>query len=251
MDLYNQIKRNPDLDICPYTFVFAGKAAQGYAFAKEVVHLINTVASLVNSDPIVSKKIKVVFVENFCVSNAQLIYPAADISEQISTAGKEASGTGNMKFMMNGAITLGTLDGANVEILEQVGDENIEIFGLKAEETAALTMFGGYNAHDTAEADLRLKRITSQLVDGTLKDGHGQAVGFWGIYDDLLTRGDEYYVLKDFDAYMKAFGHLDQIYRDEGRWGAMSLTNIARSAFFSSDRTIREYADDIWHVEHR
>jgi len=251
LDLYNQIKRNPNLDICPYTFVFAGKAAQGYAFAKEVVHLINMVANLVNSDPIVSKKIKVIFIENFCVSNAQLIYPAADISEQISTAGKEASGTGNMKFMMNGAITLGTLDGANVEILEQVGQENIEIFGLKAEETAALTMFAGYNAHDTAEADLRLKRITSQLVDGTLKDGHGQAIGFWGIYDDLLTHGDEYYVMKDFDAYMKAFGNLDQIYRDEGRWGAMSLTNIARSAFFSSDRTIREYADEIWHVEHR
>ncbi len=251
LDLYNRIKRNPDLDICPYTFVLAGKAAQGYAFAKEVIHLINTVANLVNSDPIVSKKIKVVFVENFCVSNAQLIYPAADISEQISTAGKEASGTGNMKFMMNGAITLGTLDGANVEILEQVGRENMEIFGLTSDETAAFTMHGGYNSQETAEADLRLKRITSQLVDGTLKDGYGQAVGFWGIYDDLLARSDEYFVMKDFDAYIKAFENLDRIYRDEQHWGAMSLTNIARSAFFSSDRTIREYADDIWHVSHR
>ena len=143
MDLYNRIKRNPDLDICPYTFFFAGKAAQGYAFAKEVVHLINVVANLVNNDPIVSKKIKVVFVENFCVSNAQLIYPAADISEQISTAGKEASGTGNMKFMMNGAVTLGTLDGANAEILLQVGKENMEIFGLTSEETSRFTMYGG------------------------------------------------------------------------------------------------------------
>ena len=251
MDLYNRIKRNPELDINPYTFIFAGKAAQGYAFAKEVIHLINTVARLVNTDPIVSKKIKVVFIENFCVSNAQLIYPAADISEQISTAGKEASGTGNMKFMMNGAVTLGTLDGANVEILEQVGEENIEIFGLKAEETAAFTLHGGYNPQETVEEDLRLKRICSQLVDGTLKDASGQAVGFWGIYDDLLARGDEYFVLKDFDAYIKAFEKLDQKYRDVTKWGVMSLSNIAGSAFFSSDRTIREYADEIWHVAHR
>jgi starch phosphorylase len=239
MDLYNRIKQNPDLDILPYTF------------AKEVVHLINVVANLVNNDPVVSKKIKVVFVENFCVSNGQLIYPAADISEQISTAGKEASGTGNMKFMMNGAVTLGTLDGANAEILMQVGKENMEIFGLTSEETSRFTMYGGYNAKETAEADLRLKRITSQLVDGTLKDEHIQSIGFWGIYDNLLTRGDEYFVLKDFDAYIKAFENLDRIYRDEGRWGAMSLTNIAKSAFFSSDRTVREYADEIWHVEHR
>lgn len=250
MDIYNRIKRNPDLDISPYTFIFSGKAAQGYVFAKDVIHLINTVANLVNSDPIVSKKIKVVFIENFCVSNAQLIYPAADISEQISTAGKEASGTGNMKFMMNGAVTLGTLDGANVEILDRVGKDNIEIFGLTAEETSRYTMHGGYSPYETVEADLRLKRITAQLVDGTLKDENGQAVGFWGIYDDLLTRGDEYFVLKDFDAYMKAFEHLDKIYRDTGRWGAMSLANIAGSAFFSSDRTIREYADEIWHVSH-
>ena len=251
MDLYNRIKENPDLDILPYTFIFAGKAAQGYAFAKEVVHLINAVASLVNSDPVVSQKIKVVFVENFCVSNAQLIYPAADISEQISTAGKEASGTGNMKFMMNGAITLGTLDGANVEILMQVGRENMEIFGLTSEETSRFAMYGGYNAKETAEADPRLKRICSQLVDGTFRDESGEAVAFWGIYDNLLAHGDEYFVLKDFDAYVKAFENLDRIYRDEGRWGAMSLTNIAKSAFFSSDRTVREYADEIWHVDHR
>lgn len=251
LDIYNRIKKNPDLDICSYTFIFAGKAAQGYTFAKDVIHLINTVALLVNSDPIVSKKIKVVFIENFCVSNAQLIYPAADISEQISTAGKEASGTGNMKFMMNGAVTLGTLDGANVEILEQTGKENIEIFGLTADETSNFTMHGGYNPQETVQADLRLQKITSQLVDGTLKDEKGQAIGFWGIYDDLMTRGDEYFVLKDFDAYIKAFENLDKIYRDENRWGAMSLSNVAGSAFFSSDRTIREYADDIWHVKHR
>ncbi len=148
-------------------------------------------------------------------------------------------------------MTLGTLDGANVEILEQVGKENIEIFGLTAEETSGFHLHGGYDSRATAEDDLRLKRITSQLVDGTLKDSHGQAVGFWGIYDDILTWGDEYFVLKDFDAYIKAFEHLDKIYRDEKKWGAMSLMNIAGSAFFSSDRTIRDYADAIWHVQHR
>ena len=251
MDLYNQLRANPDLDICPYTYIFAGKAAQGYYFAKEVIHLINAVADLVNNDPVVSRKIKVVFIENFCVSNAQLIYPAADISEQISTAGKEASGTGNMKFMMNGAITLGTLDGANIEILERVGEENMEIFGLTAEETENYSRNGGYNPAEEVQRDPRLAKIVSQLVDGTLKDSAGEALGFWEIYDDLINRGDEFFVLKDFDSYMKAFMHLDELYRDSGLWGTMSLKNIAGSAYFSSDRTIREYADEIWHVEHK
>ena len=251
MDLYNQIKANPDLDICPYTFIFAGKAAQGYHFAKEVIHLINVVADLVNNDPVVSRKIKVVFIENFCVSNAQLIYPAADISEQISTAGKEASGTGNMKFMMNGAITLGTLDGANIEILLHVGSDNIKIFGLTAEETHDYSINGGYNPQELVRDDPRLFKIMSQLVDGTLKEKDGSACGFWEIYDDLLVRGDEFFVLRDFDAYTKAFMELDQLYRDTQKWGTMSLLNIARSAYFSSDRTIREYADEIWHVDHR
>ena len=251
MYLYNRLREEPELDICPYTFIFAGKAAQGYHFAKEVIHLINAVADLVNNDPVVSRKIKVVFIENFCVSNAQLIYPAADISEQISTAGKEASGTGNMKFMMNGAITLGTLDGANVEILERVGAENMEIFGLTAEETENYSRNGGYSPADEVQRDPRLAQIMSQLVDGTLKDAAGEALGFWDIYDDLMAHGDEFFVLKDFDAYVKAFLHLDELYRDSARWGAMSLVNIAGSAYFSSDRTIREYADEIWHVDFR
>ena len=251
LDLYNRIKEDPDLDICPYTFIFAGKAAQGYHFAKEVIHLINAVADLVNNDPVVSRKIKVVFIENFCVTNAQLIYPAADISEQISTAGKEASGTGNMKFMMNGAITLGTLDGANVEILDRVGPENMKIFGLTAPEAIGYAKNGGYNPLDLVRSDPRLRRITSQLVDGTLKDAKGEPLGFWEIYDDLLSRGDEFFVLKDFDSYVRAFEELDKLYRNKEKWGAMSLANIAGSAYFSSDRTIREYADEIWCVEHR
>ncbi len=251
LHLYNTVKDDPSFDICPCTFIFAGKAAQGYAFAKEVVHLINTVALLVNNDPDVNKKLQVVFIENFRVSNAQLIYPAADISEQISTAGKEASGTGNMKFMMNGAVTLGTLDGANIEILEQVGEDNIEIFGLTAEEIMSLNRQGGYNSSELASSDPRINRILAQLIDGTLKDEHGKPVFFWSVYDELTSRGDEYYVLKDFDAYIKAYLNLDRAYRDVHKWERTSLLNIASSAFFSSDRTIREYADDIWNCSHR
>ena len=216
-----------------------------------MIHLINAVADLVNKDPVVSRKIRVVFIENFCVTNAQLIYPAADISEQISTAGKEASGTGNMKFMMNGAITLGTLDGANVEILDRVGPENMKIFGLTAPEAIGYAKNGGYNPLDLVRSDPRLRRITSQLVDGTLKDAKGEPLGFWEIYDDLLSRGDEFFVLKDFDSYVRAFEELDKLYRNKEKWGAMSLANIAGSAYFSSDRTIREYADEIWCVDHR
>jgi len=247
LDLYNQIKANPNLEMNPFTFVFSGKAAQGYAFAKEVIKFINSVADLVNKDPMVSQKIRVVFVENFCVSNAQLIYPAADISEQISTAGKEASGTGNMKFMMNGAVTLGTMDGANVEISGLVGMDNITIFGLNSDEVMNYYVNGGYNSRQQCKSDARLEKMVSQLTDGTFRPS-GQ--DFWGIHDALMQHNDEYFVLRDFDSYMKAWKSMDQAYSDVIGWGNMSIVNIARSAFFSSDRTIREYADDIWHTRY-
>ena len=198
-----------------------------------------------NADPQVSKKLRVIFLENFNVSSAQLIYPAADISEQISTAGKEASGTGNMKFMFNGAITLGTLDGANVEIRNQVGDENICIFGLTAEEVMNYYLHGGYIAYDACQSDPRLVRICNQLIDGTFLP---MGKNFYGIHDALLKANDEYFVLKDFDAYLKAFTSLSDIYQDPIRWGKMSLTNIAMAGEFTSDRTIRQYCDEIWHA---
>ncbi len=245
LDLYNRLKENPDLPIQNYTFIFAGKAAQGYAFAKEVIKFITSLADMINSDPVVSKRIKVVFIENFRVSNAQLIYPAADISEQISTAGKEASGTGNMKFMMNGAITLGTMDGANVEISQLAGMDNICIFGYSSDETDNFYRHGGYSAQNCVNGDYRLRRITSQLVDGTFRRS---GYDFWGIHDALLGANDEYFVLGDFDSYVKKWEEMDGIYADRQRWARMSLANIANSAFFSSDRTIAEYAEDIWHI---
>lgn len=245
LELYNELKANPGLDIQPYTFILAGKSAPGYEFAKESIKFICSVADLVNSDPEVSKKIKLVFIENFCVTNAQLIYPAADISEQISTAGKEASGTGNMKFMMNGAVTLGTMDGANIEIYDLVDDDNMKIFGLRSNQTESYRKFGGYSAANQIAQDARLKKITDQLVDGSF-DFAGKK--FWGIFEALITHNDEYFVLKDFDDYMRAFNCLDKAYRDRTRWNRMSLVNIAKSAYFSSDRTIKEYAKDIWNT---
>ena len=243
LDLYNRLKEDPNLPINNYTFVFAGKAAQGYVFAKEVIKFINSIADLVNSDPEVSKKIKVVFIENFCVSNAQLIYPAADISEQISTAGKEASGTGNMKFMMNGAVTLGTMDGANVEINQLVGDDNMGIFGFSSDEVENFYKHGGYSAQNCINSDPRLARMIEQLVNGFFSKSN---YNFWGIRDALIGANDEYFVLGDFDSYVRTWEKLDKIYSDKEKWQAMSLANIANSSFFSSDRTIREYAEDIW-----
>lgn len=246
LDLYNRLKENPDLPINNYTFIFAGKAAQGYAFAKEVIKFINSLADMVNSDPVVSQRIKVVFIENFKVSNAQLIYPAAEVSEQISTAGKEASGTGNMKFMMNGAITLGTMDGANVEICELAGRENICIFGYSSEEVHNFYRHGGYYAQHCIDSDHRLGRIMNQLVDGTFEKSNYK---FWGIHDALIRSNDEYFVLGDFDSYVKAFEEVDCVYSEKYVWNAMSLANIANSSFFSSDRTIAEYAEEIWHTK--
>ena len=245
MHLYNTLKENPNADVVPYTFLFAGKAAAGYAFAKETIKYICSIADLVNSDPVVSKKLKVVFLENFNVSSAQLIYPAADISEQISTAGKEASGTGNMKFMFNGAVTLGTLDGANVEISQLVGPENIAIFGLNADEVMNYYLHGGYIAYDACHGDRRLEKICDQLVDGTFLP---MGTNFYGIHDALLKGNDEYFVLKDFDSYFKTWEQLTRKYQDTTGWGKMSLTNIAMAGDFSSDRTIRQYCEDIWHA---
>ena len=246
LDLYNRLNADPNLDIPNHTFVFAGKAAQGYAFAKEVIKFINSLADMINVDPDVNKRIKVVFIENFCVSNAQLIYPAADISEQISTAGKEASGTGNMKFMMNGAVTLGTMDGANVEISQLAGMENICIFGYTADEVDNFYRHGGYFAQDCADSDPRLKRITNQLIDGTFSRSGSD---FWGIHDALFRSNDEYFVLGDFDSYVRTWEDMGRIYGDKERWARMSLANIANSAFFSSDRTIGEYATEIWNIK--
>ena len=245
MDLYNRLKENPGLDINPYTFVFSGKAAGSYVFAKEVIKLINSVADIVNNDASINGKIRVVFIENFCVSNAQLIYPAAEISEQISTAGKEASGTGNMKFMFNGAITLGTMDGANVEIYNLVGEENIKIFGMNSDEAMALSLSGAYHPQEIVNADPRLKLCTDQLINGFFrKNGN-----FWNIYDDVITHGDTFFVLKDFASYVEAADELDKLYNDKEAWNKISLHNIAKAGYFSSDRTIAEYAKEIWNVK--
>ncbi|MCF0143632.1 MAG: glycogen/starch/alpha-glucan phosphorylase [Firmicutes bacterium] len=249
LDLYNRLKENPDLPINNYTFIVAGKAAQGYAFAKEVIKFINSLGDLINNDPDVNGKIKVVFIENFCVSNAQLIYPAADISEQISTAGKEASGTGNMKFMMNGAVTLGTMDGANVEIHRLVGEDNIKIFGMRSDEVQNYYDHGGYSSKALCKHNPRINRLMQQLVDGTFEECSG--CNFWGIYDALVTYNDEFFVLEDFESYVNAWEELDKTYNDKQRWGGMSLANIAGSSFFSSDRTIKEYAEEIWHTDGR
>ena len=245
MYLYNKLKKDPSLDIPPHTFIFAGKAAQSYEFAKEVIRLINSAADIINNDPDIGGKIKVVFLENFSVSLGQLIYPAADISEQISTAGKEASGTGNMKFMFNGAVTLGTEDGANVEIHELVGDDNIFIFGMSAEEVEDHYIKGNYFSQDKYDSDEDLREITDQLVNRFFEE---VGPNFWSIYDALLRYGDEYFVFEDFRDYMRAWEETGRAYRDENRWLKMSLTNIAKAGHFSSDRTIMQYADEIWHV---
>ncbi len=239
--LYDRLKDDPCAPVPKSTFIFAGKAAQSYSFAKDSIRFICAVADLVNSDPVVSQRIKVVFMENFGVSMGQKIYPAADISEQISTAGKEASGTGCMKFMFNGAVTLGTLDGANVEILERVGAENISIFGLNARQTDLLTRRGGYSARQTVESDPVLARVLNHLADGSL------GIRFWDIQDALLKYNDEFFVLKDFASYLAAW---DALAAEAGllSFQKKSLTNIARAGWFSSDRTVREYADQIWHI---
>ncbi len=243
--IYNEIKANPENTIEPHTFIFAGKAAQSYIFAKDVIRLINAVAEVVNNDKEINEKLKVVFIENYNLSNAQLIYPATDISEQISTAGYEASGTGNMKFMFNGAITLGTLDGANVEIKEMAGENNTYIFGLTASEVSELKKSGKYSAYAKCLSNPSLKLIMSQLVDGTF----GEIDSFRGIHDTLLNSNDEYFVLKDFDSYMEAWYEMNNLYKNREAWARKSLANIANAGYFTSDRTISQYAREIWGLE--
>lgn len=245
MDLYNRLKDNPGLDIPPRTFIFAGKAAPGYYLAKKIIQLICTLAKQINADSSIQGKIKIVFVENYGVTLAERIIPAADISEQISTAGKEASGTSNMKFMMNGAITVGTLDGANVEIREAVGEDNIIIFGLTAEEVAACYQTGQCDPMIVYHQNERARRCVNQLIDGSLP-----VIGdeLKPLYDYLLQKDGHFLELRDFASYLEAQEKIDRLFRNErDRW-RMAVTNIAHSGRFSSDRTVREYADNIWHI---
>lgn len=246
MYLYNELKANPNLDIVPRTFFFGAKAAPGYSLAKQVIKLINTVAEKINNDKSIKGKIKVIFLENYGVSLAEKIIPAGDVSEQISTASKEASGTGNMKFMMNGAITLATLDGANVEIDQAVGRDNIVVFGLTSQEVMHYNAFGGYNMRDVFDNDPRLQKIIDQITNGYYGVNSSE---FSMILDDLFNKNDEFFVLKDFDAYVKAQEKIDRLYRDQEKWQQMCLVNIANSGIFSSDNTIRRYADEIWNIK--
>lgn len=242
---YNQLRSNPNADIVPKTYILAGKAAPSYVYAKEVIRLINVVADRVNNDPLVKDKLKVVFVPNFNVSVAEIIYPAAEISEQISTAGKEASGTGNMKFMMNGALTLGTMDGANVEIAEAVGMDNIFTFGLSDTEVYNYNTHGGYRSLEVYESDSRLQEILGQLINGYF----GESAGFQMIYDSLLLHNDTYFVLKDFAPYVDIQDIASNVYRDQKQWQKMSTVNIAHSGIFSSDRSIEDYEKRVWKVK--
>lgn len=251
MSLYNKLKVNPGMDMVPRTFIFGAKAAAGYRRAKLIIKLINSVAKLINNDESIEGKIKVVFAENYRVSLAEKLIPAADISEQISTASKEASGTGNMKFMLNGAVTMGTLDGANVEILEEVGEDNIFIFGMKADEVIAEYSNNNYNPWDIYNMNSDVRAVLNMLINGTLDE---DTELFREIYDSLLngyngSRADEYFVLKDFESYAEAQKKADEAYRDKEKWAKMAILNTAHSGKFSSDRTIKEYADEIWELK--
>ncbi len=246
MDLYNRLRENPALPITPRTFIFAGKAAPGYYLAKQTIKLISVLASLINKDKQIKGKLKVVFLENYSVSLGELLFPAADVSEQISTASKEASGTGNMKFMLNGAVTIGTLDGANVEIHDAVGDDNIFIFGLTSQQVFDYHIHGGYNSWNVYNSDPRLKKILEQLVNGFLPYQNQE---FRPIYNSLLPDNDEFFVLQDFAAYVDTQAALDKCYKQKEKWIQMSIHNIAQAGVFSSDRTISEYASDIWHTK--
>ncbi len=247
MMLYFRMKSDADFRIHPVTFIFGAKAAPSYYFAKKVIELINGVADVVNNDPEISPFMKVVFIENYGVKTAEIIIPATDISEQISTAGKEASGTGNMKFMMNGALTLGTLDGANVEIHERVGDEHSFIFGLTEPEVKALRESGTYNPWDVYHNDHEIRRILDSLIDGTWSQGNPHT--FKAIFDEVMNKGDEYLILKDLPAYFKRTDEIVTYYRKKSSWAESALYNIAKSGFFSSDRTIHQYIDEIWHID--
>ena len=252
MYLYNKIKEHPELSFYPRTFIFGAKAAAGYKRAKQTIKLINSVADVINNDRSINGKIKVVFIEDYRVSNAELIFAGADVSEQISTASKEASGTGNMKFMLNGAVTLGTMDGANVEIVEEVGIENAFIFGLSSDEVIQYENYGGYNPVDIYNSDWEIKRVVDQLVDGTYANGDHEM--YRDLYNSLLNtqssdRADTYFILKDFRSYAAAQEEVEKAYRDVDRWSKMALLNTASCGKFTSDRTIQEYVDEIWKLD--
>ena len=252
MYLYNQLKKNPNMNFYPTTFIFGAKAAAGYRRAKQTIKLINSVADKLNNDASIKGKLKVVFIEDYRVSNAELIFAAADVSEQISTASKEASGTGNMKFMLNGAPTLGTMDGANVEIVDEIGEENAFIFGLSSEEVINYENNGGYHPYEIYENDKDIHEVLDQLVDGTYADGDHEL--YKDLYQSLLfgdtgSQADMYFILKDFRSYAEAHEKVAKAYQDTKKWAKMAMTNTAGCGKFSSDRTIQEYVDDIWHLD--
>ncbi|MBQ9154532.1 MAG: glycogen/starch/alpha-glucan phosphorylase, partial [Solobacterium sp.] len=242
--LYQRIKSDPNFKITPQTYIFAAKAAPSYVFAKKVIKLINCISKVINNDPDVKGMLKVVFLPNYSVSMSEVLMNGSDVSEQISTAGKEASGTGNMKFMMNGAITLGTLDGATVEIDDLVGRENDVIFGLTVDQIGDVRR--NYRAWDYFQNDERIRKVMNSLIDGTW---NGNKDDFRAIYDEILVKNDEYLVLADFDAYVKAHEEIEKRYADPHQWAKSCLINIAKSAYFSSDRTIAQYAEDIWNIK--
>ena len=252
MYLYNKLKANPDMDFYPRTFIYGAKAAAGYKNAKLTIKLINSVADVINNDPSINGKIKVVFIEDYRVSNAEWIFAAADVSEQISTASKEASGTGNMKFMLNGALTLGTLDGANVEMLEEVGDDNMFIFGLTSEEVINYENNGGYNPMDIFNNDQEIRDVLMQLINGTYSKDNPEL--FRDLYNSLLntqvtSRADTYFILKDFRAYAEAQEKVEKAYRNEKEWAKSAILNVGSVGKFTADRTIQEYVDEIWHLD--
>jgi starch phosphorylase len=252
MHLYNQMKKNPNMEFYPRTFIFGAKASAGYTRAKAIIKLINTVAEVINDDETIEGKLKVVFIENYRVSNAELIFAAADVSEQISTASKEASGTGNMKFMLNGALTLGTLDGANVEIVEEVGEQNAFIFGLHADDVIRFEQEGGYHPREIYNNNEDIKLIIDQLVIGFYSSKNGEI--FRELYNSLLDsngweKADQYFILKDFRSYEEAQKKVERAYRNRSKWAESAIINIGNSGKFSSDRTIEEYVRDIWQLE--
>jgi starch phosphorylase len=252
MYLYEELKKNPNLDIVPRTFIFGAKASAGYRRAKAIIKLINSVSEVVNNDKTIDGKIKVVFIENYRVSNAEMIFAAADVSEQISTASKEASGTGNMKFMLNGALTLGTMDGANVEIVEEVGAENAFIFGLSSDEVIKYELEGGYNPKDVYNQDLGIRTIMTHMIDGYYDSVNRDM--FREVHNSLLDnfggeRADQYFILKDFRSYEEAQKKVQEAYKDSSWWAKAAILNVAGSGKFSSDRTIEEYVKDIWNLE--
>lgn len=248
--LYNQLKVNPGLNITPRTFIFGAKSAAGYHRAKLIIKLINSVADVINNDKSIRNKIKVVFMENYRVSLAEKLIPAADVSEQISTASKEASGTGNMKFMLNGALTIGTMDGANVEIYEEVGEDNIFVFGMSANEVIAKYQDNSYDPWAICNINQDVRMILTKLIDGTFDQNPDL---FRELYDSLLNgyggRPDEYFILEDYADYARAQSEVDKAYKNKEEWAKKAIINVAKSGKFSSDRTIQQYADEIWNLK--